>query len=129
MLYGRTLLHLAAAMGQVKLVECLVQHGASVGTRDYFGKTAYDVAQQYDQREVVKVLEPYAASILPDDRQSWTYMLGGISQGIFPSQRAESSVLPSPTPMPSGDLTCSDDVLDELTAFVNDGDISRISNR
>lgn len=37
LMYGRAPLHLAAAMGQDKLVECLLEHGPNALLHDHFG--------------------------------------------------------------------------------------------
>jgi hypothetical protein len=44
LLYGRTPLHIAAAMGQEHATLYLLRSGASTGIRDLFGSTTYDVA-------------------------------------------------------------------------------------
>lgn len=54
---GRTALHLAAADGQVKMVQFLLDNGADVNVSDRWGATPLQDALRHHQDEIVRVLE------------------------------------------------------------------------
>lgn len=52
-----TALHLAAAEGHEALVRLLLRHGARKNLEDGFGRTAYTIAEQSQQPDMMKLLE------------------------------------------------------------------------
>ena len=60
--FGRTALHLLAALGRINGVTCLLHHGASVDIREHVNHLlAIDYACIHGHDDVVKVLMAYGA--------------------------------------------------------------------
>jgi len=55
----RTSLHIAANYGNFDIVKYLVSHGASINTKDRFGKTPIDEAKMNGFQEIEKYLQEY----------------------------------------------------------------------
>ena len=54
---GKTPLHIAAVYGNLKAVQCLLQHGARRDATDNEGMSALELARAYKREEVVGWLE------------------------------------------------------------------------
>jgi hypothetical protein len=89
LLYGRTPLHLAAAMGQSKLAECILQHGGNALARDHFGKTALEIARRYGHHSIVEILEHAAANMSVDEVPGSSYILGATMEEFEAAEREE----------------------------------------
>eukprot|EP00730_Choanoeca_flexa_P006568 TRINITY_DN12175_c7_g1_i1.p1 TRINITY_DN12175_c7_g1~~TRINITY_DN12175_c7_g1_i1.p1 ORF type:complete len:565 (+),score=51.04 TRINITY_DN12175_c7_g1_i1:2-1696(+) len=63
--YGRTALHLAAALGLQDTVLWLLEHGANVKAVDDAGQTACDLAQRFRYERTLAVLHKHDASCQP----------------------------------------------------------------
>jgi len=64
-MFGNTALH-DAAMNQDKgkdIIDILIENGADINAQDKNGKTAYKMAKENDNFEVVAILEKYGAGI------------------------------------------------------------------
>ena len=55
----QTPLHCAVETGQLKVVQFLLEHGAEMGKKDVFGRTALDIAQILNKVEIKNLLEKY----------------------------------------------------------------------
>uniref|UniRef100_A0AC34F3Y5 NACHT domain-containing protein n=1 Tax=Panagrolaimus sp. ES5 TaxID=591445 RepID=A0AC34F3Y5_9BILA len=55
---GGTLLHLAAAVNQKKIVKWLIKKGADPNAKDHDGNNVYDVAKKNDSNDVLEILQP-----------------------------------------------------------------------
>jgi ankyrin repeat protein len=65
---GRSVLHIAAAIGQANLIEFLVRKGCEVDDRDAAGQTALDVAAAaLDLRPISKLIECGADATVRDN--------------------------------------------------------------
>lgn len=62
---GRTLLHMAAKLGQVRVAKLLLSHGVDVSATDQDGNTAKDLAKEGGHDEVVALLTG------DDENQDW----------------------------------------------------------
>jgi len=60
---GWTALMFAAYSGNVDIVYMLLDHGVDMGVQNVQGLTALDVAKQFNQREVVHILEERAVQV------------------------------------------------------------------
>lgn len=60
---GWTALMFAAYSGNVDIVYMLLDHGVDMGVQNMQGMTALEVARQFNQQEVVHVLEERAAQV------------------------------------------------------------------
>ncbi|KAJ2898981.1 hypothetical protein MKZ38_003550 [Zalerion maritima] len=60
---GRTALHTAACEGHLELVKLLVGNGARRDARDAEGKTVLEVAEMYEEKQVVKYLNLKGAAV------------------------------------------------------------------
>ncbi|KAG6535366.1 hypothetical protein ZIOFF_000332 [Zingiber officinale] len=58
---GSTALHMAAAMGSVDVVDCLIDLGAMVDAEDVEGNTPLEVALRFKKDEVIKLLMKHGA--------------------------------------------------------------------
>lgn len=58
---GRLPIHQAAVCGQPKTVELLLAHGADLDRKDAEGKTALDLAKEFQRKAVVDVLRKHGA--------------------------------------------------------------------
>ena len=63
----RSVLHLAAANGNVGLIHFLIQHGAAVDTRATFGVTPRAEAEMAGHTDAAHVLASYGAQPVPPD--------------------------------------------------------------
>ena len=63
----RSVLHLAAANGNVGLIRFLIQHGAAVDARATFGVTPRAEAEMAGHAEAERVLASYGAQPVPPD--------------------------------------------------------------
>lgn len=63
----RSVLHLAAANGNVGLIHFLIQHGAVVDARATFGVTPRAEAEMAGRADAERVLASYAAQPVPPD--------------------------------------------------------------
>lgn len=59
---GNTALHGAAMMGQTRMTEWLLSHGANPNATDYEGKTPLQRAREYNQQGVVGALEAHGGN-------------------------------------------------------------------
>ncbi len=60
--YGNTPLHLAAEIGYVWTTKLLLSHGANPLTKNKYGKTALEIAQQRRHPEIVAIIEEHLQS-------------------------------------------------------------------
>lgn len=75
--FGRTALHLLAALGRINGVTCLLHHGADVNIREHVNNLlAIDYASIHGHDDVVKVLMAYGAQ--PTEIPSYSSAMGGI---------------------------------------------------
>jgi len=64
-LYGRTLLHQAAILGNKELVEFLIRKGADVNDRDNGGKIPLDLANICDHKDIAGLLKAEGREVHP----------------------------------------------------------------
>jgi ankyrin repeat protein len=58
---GNTLLHFASRAGNILLIRKLLQQGEDINAKNAAGQTALDIAEQYQQSEVVVELSRHGA--------------------------------------------------------------------
>jgi ankyrin repeat protein len=58
---GRTALHEAAGHGREEVVRVLLKRGANVGSKDYEGRTPFQLASVGGHKATVKLLSEYGA--------------------------------------------------------------------
>lgn len=63
-------------MGQDKLAECLLGHGANALVHNHFGQTAQEIAQRYGHHSIVQMPEDAAVNISIDEYPQSSHMLG-----------------------------------------------------
>lgn len=76
---GLTPLHIAAAWGQIAIVDMLLLSGADPEIRDMNGKTAKDYAYDEYHQDVLQLLDSYAPNqcdVLNRERASYNLTLG-----------------------------------------------------
>lgn len=61
--FGRKMLHVAAARGHLKIVELLLKNGATINTEDFSGRTPFFIALKENQVEVAEFLLENGASL------------------------------------------------------------------
>ncbi len=101
---GKTLLHSAAELGYLDIVELLLKYGADRSLTDVYGRTALNLAQWEGHTEVVGLLQD-AANIDHSDSRDWMgcflkcwQLILAWLKGLFASK-----VEKSPTSEPSSD--------------------------
>ncbi|KAJ4449193.1 hypothetical protein ANN_00590 [Periplaneta americana] len=81
---GYTPLMYALQIGELSLIEKLLEHGASTETRNKFGNTALHIAATNGQLPIVKCLTKHGADINATSRKGYTPLNIAVLQGHLP---------------------------------------------